>query len=868
MDEENRNALEILHLEDNPSDAELIHELLKDAGIKCRVEVVKSRKEYSNALKDRKFDLILSDFTLPSFSGAESLTIARGRVPETPFVFVSGTIGEDSAIQALLDGATDYVLKTKLTRLVPAVNRAIEEADKKRKLRLAEKMREMALEDLRNLERRYRGLLESAPDAVLITAGNEQITFVNKKTEELFGYEPAELIGKSVSLLVPKQFRRMHENHMRQYNSQPHKRAMGSGLELFACRKDGSEFPADIMLAPLANDNEVAVLVMIRDLTETNRAQKALMESEQRFRTVYEASPLGIVNIDKEGRFLACNPAAIELFGYSEEELLAKSFNDVTHPDDRQIGISTLSGLSSGKRSIARLEKRYIRKDSKVILASLTTSAVRDEQDQFHHAVSIIEDITERRAAEEALRDSEEQYRGLVDGVRDAIFSLSPDGIIRSLNPAFESITGWNRDEWIGRSIIELLHPDDREKAVSALRRMSDGESAGVVEYRSARQSGGYVTVELNVAPKVRDGKVVGMLGIARDVTAQKIMEEELRQSQKLEGLGTLAGGIAHDFNNILAIIGGYASFLRKIVGQDEKGARSLDSIESAADRAKSLVSQLLMFARKEERVLDYVNVNDLVNEMYGLISETFPKQIKVEVELHEGRTVVYGDQSEIHQVLLNLCVNARDAMMDREDSAISGGTLKIRTAILQGSAMKREFPSAGEHEYLMISVTDTGEGMDVETRRRIFEPFFTTKPEGKGTGLGLSTAYGIVQSHGGLLDVKSAVGNGSTFSVYLPASNVEVKSGGQSSPAEPGITGGNETILIVEDEPGLCEFLEDLLTGEGYKVLTAQDGERAISLFFNHPEVKLVLTDVGLPKIGGIELMETFRMINPDARV
>ncbi len=868
MPDKEEAFLEILHLEDNAKDAELVKGVLDEAGVKYRIELVKSKDEYLGSLARKRFDLILCDFTIPSFSGKEAFYHAKENSPETPFIFVSGTIGEEVAVQTLVDGATDYVLKPGLKRLVPAIRRALREADERRKLRLAEKMRGMALDDLRSLESRYRGLLESAPDAAIILSGKDVITFVNRQAELTFGYRRDELIGKSISVLVPERFAKAHERSVKAYSVQPHSRPLGSGLELFARRKDGSEFPADIMLSTLLNDQELSILALVRDLTEVKKAERALRESEERFRTIYRASPLAILNIDGEGRFLGCNPAAERLFGYDEKELLGTSFNDMTHPDDVTIGLSVLDEMVAGGKDMARFEKRYVRKDGSVFLAGLTVAAVRDDKDRFSHAVTILDDVTEKRAAEKALLDSEAKYRGLVEGARDAIFSLSLDGTIQSLNPAFESITGFRREDWIGKHVEDVLNSDDRARAISALRSVAEGKDMAVTEFRIMTASGSFIIGELNTAPEVREGKIIGILGIARDVTAQKNLEEELRKAQKLEGLGTLAGGIAHDFNNILGIISGYASLLRRNLGEDAKCRKALDSIETASDRAAALVRQLLTFARKTDRVLTYVDLNKLVDELHRLLSETFPKQIMIRAELHAGAAVVYGDHSELHQLLLNLCVNARDAMMDREDGVLAGGMLTIRTGIVPGQTLQDKFPAATEEEYVSIEVQDTGVGMDESTRSRIFEPFFTTKPIGKGTGLGLATVYGIVQNHGGLIDIKSSPGVGTRFDVYFPARQQGGASVEASEVKPQAVRGGNETILVVEDEPGLREYLEDLLTEEGYKVLSASDGERAISLFFSNSKIRLVLSDVGLPKIGGIDLMEAILATNPETSI
>jgi PAS domain S-box-containing protein len=675
-------------------------------------------------------------------------------------------------------------------------------------------------------------------------------------------------MGKPLAILVPLRFRHLHQEQVKEFDVNPHGRGMNSGVEFFGLRKDGTEFPADIMLSPLQIDHELLVLAMVHEITASKEAEKALRESEERFRSLVEVSPLGILSISGEGKFLSCNPAAVGLFGYSEAELLQKQFNDLTHPDDKGIGPPVLRDLRLGKSEIARFEKRYIRKDSSVITAQLTVSAVRDDAGRFKHAVTIIEDISDRRAAEEALRKSEGQYRSLVDGARDAIFSLALDTVIQSMNPAFETITGWKRDEWLGRKFADILHPDDRKKATETFRRLLKGGLSGMNQYRVAKKSGGYLVGEFNTTPLVHDGKKIGILGIARDVTSQKALEEQLRQSKKLESIGTLAGGIAHDFNNILGIIIGFAQLAKKIGTGNEKASKGLDMIEDAAQRGVGLVHQLLIFARKQEKVMETLSLNDIIKDVHRLISETFPRVISIELELSKDLLVVKGDRTEIHQAILNLCVNARDAMLDPIYGKLSGGILKIATSIVKRDRVRELFPISTEERYIQIVITDTGIGMDEATLSRVFEPFFTTKEKGKGTGLGLSMVYGIVNSYDGFINVSSKLGSGTTVTIFLPVheggdllkaiSKVEVSE----------IKRGTETILVVEDEAGLRELLEESLTNYGYKVLTAADGQRAIAIFLDYRNIKLVLSDIGLPSIGGIDLSETLKRLNPEVKI
>jgi nitrogen-specific signal transduction histidine kinase/ActR/RegA family two-component response regulator len=346
------------------------------------------------------------------------------------------------------------------------------------------------------------------------------------------------------------------------------------------------------------------------------------------------------------------------------------------------------------------------------------------------------------------------------------------------------------------------------------------------------------------------------------DDTKRHRLEKELIQSQKLESLGILAGGIAHDFNNILGILMGHVSLLDRIQEDPELHRISLDAIDKALKRGVSLVRQLLTFARKTDSVFEPILVNDIVKEVTKLIGGTFAKTIEVVTDLSPRLPAIVADGSQIHQVLLNLCVNARDAMP-------AGGRLRIETSVVEGNLVRQKFPIALGNRYVAIEVRDSGTGMDEATKTRMFEPFFTTKESGKGTGLGLAVVFGIVQTHSGFIDVVSEVGKGSAFSVYLPvevAPNTALKKPKVSFDES---MGGTETILFVEDEALLFETSKIALVSKGYKVLYAKDGLEALDEFRKHfKEIKLVLTDVDLPKLGGEKLVKALLEINPKLKI
>jgi nitrogen-specific signal transduction histidine kinase/CheY-like chemotaxis protein len=368
----------------------------------------------------------------------------------------------------------------------------------------------------------------------------------------------------------------------------------------------------------------------------------------------------------------------------------------------------------------------------------------------------------------------------------------------------------------------------------------------------------------LESARAIRDsqGNTLYYDGTVEDITERRQMEEGLRQMQKLEGLGTLAGGIAHDFNNILGIILAYITSTERFKDDTKKLDLAINTIVKAVERGKTLVQQILTFARKTETEFGAVNVNDVVIEIMVMIFETFPKIITYAQNFDKSISYINADRSQLHQALLNLCVNARDAMP-------KGGVLTINTRMVSGLSLRHQHRDAVASSYVCIEVSDTGEGMTEDIKKRIFEPFFTTKEPGKGTGLGLAVVFGVAQTHKGFVDVESELGKGTTFCLYLLASQVAAPISVQDEKTLEEISGGTETLLVVEDEEMLMMSLQMVLVEKGYKVLSAGDGLAAMNIYKERmKEISLVLTDLGLPNISGVEECAQIKKINPNARI
>jgi PAS domain S-box-containing protein len=436
------------------------------------------------------------------------------------------------------------------------------------------------------------------------------------------------------------------------------------------------------------------------------------------------------------------------------------------------------------------------------------------------------------------------------------------DGQYISINNGFTRIMGYTEADVVDKSSLELniwAHPEDRTKLVAGLRR--DGK----VENMEAqfRAKDGTVRIGLMSASLIQLNNEPHIISITRDITELKRLQDELLQAEKMLSIGTLAGGIAHDFNNILNIILGYSTMLEKRRLDEQKFSESVAAITSAVDRGSALVRQILTFARKTDTAFKPLYIPDLIHELFSMLKQTFPKTISFNEKMETSLPFIYGDPSQLHQVFLNLCVNARDAMPH-------GGAITIRVKTWTSAQLHERFPDAVHDRYMCMSIEDTGIGMDEITRTRIFDPFFTTKESGKGTGLGLAVAYGIVQTHNGFIDVYSVQGIGTKFDIYLPVStDVQQPQLSSASNATSNAIHGTETILIVEDEDFLLKILGSVLESHGYTVISAQDGETAVKLYQERrQEIDLVLTDMGLPKISGRDEFNMLKAINPQVNV
>ncbi len=1118
--------LRILHLEDEPDFTELVRTLLIQEKVEAEIKQVDGKQAFAETLEKEKFDVIISDFHLPSFTGLEALKIARQKASHTPFILVSGTIGEQAAIESLKAGATDYVLKQNPDRLPSAVLRAVAEAQEHQKLREAER-------EISRSEKYFRTLTENSLDILFIFSPEAKFLHVSSSVSRVLGYDSSELIGRGAyehihpddqadvqrafakalqnpQEAVKMQFRCRHKDgawcHLeavglnrvqdpeigglvvncrdvtdrwraeeelrgseKQYrllfqgnpnpmwvfdletlsflevneaaihhygysrkeflamtiadirqptigvqDRTPGQDAVDRGLVWRHRRKDGKIIDAEVVWSPIVFRGRFAALTMATDVTErrriqhrnaafsklshrlssattspeaamiicetadelfkwddfaldlysaerdevfsllnittvegqrveippspqpktvnaliqrviangaellspaeakshssstmlapirkgekvigilfiqnrlTNvyskddletlqtladqsggalerlRAEQGLHESQQRFRDLFENSPDAILVEDLEGVILDANAAAGLLCGVARDQLAGKNgVYDIVPKAGHETAMQQHQKMVRGE--ISQTEGEILTTDGRTV--PIEARAARIEYNGKPALLFHIRDITERHAAEAALRSSETLFRSVWENSADGMRLTDEEGVIIAVNGAFCKLVGMEQEQLEGKTFNVVYA--GVENSEDMLERHRESFRLNTIQEKKERayklHDGREVIFEITDSFVELRGKPLLSLSLFRDVTMQRRLEEQLRQSQKMEAIGQLAGGVAHDFNNILTVIHGHASLL-SMSDLDDTAARSAQQISQAAERAAGLTRQLLTFSRRQLIQPKRLDMNKIVGNMTDMLGRLLGEDVALQLNYCNTAAMVEADAGMMEQVLLNLAVNARDAMP-------RGGQLFIRIALMDiKEDHVKAHPEARVGKFVCVSKTDTGCGIPPENLSRIFEPFFTTKEVGKGTGLGLATVYGIVKQHQGWIEVTSEVGKGTTFRVYIPyvgEAVVEV----ERQPKPVTVNGGNETILLVEDERPVRELVARVLQKHGYKILTAATGDEAVEVWNNRNcEIHLLLTDLIMPgNMNGRELAEKICAEHPGIKV
>jgi PAS domain S-box-containing protein len=705
-------------------DAELVEYELERSHIPFDARCVDSRDDFLRELDQFQPDLILSDYTLPRFDGMAALSLARERAPSVPFLIVTGSVNEETAVGCMKAGATDYLLKSNLARIGPAIE---------------------------------------------------------------------------------------------------------------------------------------AALARVQARTEKARAEDALRRSEANLRAIFNTSLQAFVLVDRDGTILALNPTAREwarlLTGRELDE--GDSIHDFL-PD-------AADGFEAALAGQARSVERCLRGVDGVERWYETTHApVVDEPGAIIGVCLNARDVSERKRSEQALRESEARYRDLFENASDLVCTTTLDGAFLYVNPAWGTAMGYREEELASRRFSDLVHPDSRDRYFDVVARAAAGESVGHVELVLVTADGVPLTLEGNLSCTTSEGEPARLRGIYRDVTERKRVEEQLRRAERMQAAGRLAGGVAHEVNNMMTGVIGFSEFLLRGLDVDDPRRGEVREIIKAGTRAADVTRQLLAFTRQQFLRPEVLAINGIVRDLERMLRRSLGEDHHFELSLAEDAGEIRADRGQLEQVLVNLMLNARDAM-------VAPGRVTVATQVVsldETYAQRHGGVGIPLGQYVQLSVSDTGVGMDRETQARIFEPFFTTKPVGQGTGLGLSTVYGIVKQSDGFVWVYSEPGLGTTFKIYLPrvGSGLAGEDGAERAPTT---EGGFETILVVEDEELVRSLACRALREHGYSVLEARHGADAIRQLQSRPSgIDLVITDVVMPEMGGRELGRRLKAMRPSLPV
>ena len=742
--------------------------------------------------------------------------------------------------------------KAELEEMVEERTAQLREAVDQLEYRLLERKR--AEDELRESKQLVAGILSASPVGIGFTSLARGMLWVNQAWLDLFGFQnEKQVIGQNAAKLYSSQ-----EEFERVGNTLYSSLETGKVAETDALmvRTNGECFYAKIRMSPFDPSNlSKGIIAVISDISKNRRLEEDLKEREERYRSLVENSFDGII-VQKGLKITFANNRLHEMLGYKAGELEGMEHWMIYHPDYQKITRQRALARIKGEKTISQYEVKLLRKNGTFFRGEILARTVKV---QGEPGVQVwIRDISKQRRSEQA----QKLLATAVEQATESIIVTDTEGNIEYANPAFETITGYSRDEVLGKTphfLVSGYHDRIFYKDLWATIKSGEAWKGQFVN----RRKDGTLYQEDSVISPVRNssGQIVNFVSVGRDRTLEIELQKQLFWAQKMEAVGTLAGGIAHDFNNLLQVVLGYSEVMLQRKKEALQDCPEIQNIYEAGKRGAELVNRLLTFSRKVEPKIRSTNINQEVLQVQALLSRTIPKTIKIDLRLSGDLESAQADPSQLAQILMNLAVNARDAMPN-------GGVFTIETtnAELDKEFCRRHL-GAKPGRYALLAVSDTGHGMDKETLLHIFEPFFTTKEVGKGTGLGLATVYGIVKQHDGYIICYSEPGHGTTFKIYIP-----VISSAQDSPAiadEAPIKGGNETILLVDDDNSVRNWGARILGDSGYEVRTAANGKEALEIYKKEKEaISLVVLDLIMPKMDGSCCLAEILQIDPKAKV
>lgn len=734
----------------------------------------------------------------------------------------------------------------------------------------------------RESENRYRNIVETAKEGIWLVDLNSRTTYVNQQMALMLGYTVDEMMGRTVFDFV------FDEDHDAMRDKLALRARETSETNEFRLRcKDGTEV---IMLyngSPTLDQagNLVGFLSMNTDITERKKADRLLRETEARYRNLVEFSPAVVYLADADPPFATIYISPnISQFGYTVAEWTERPdrWLDIVHDDDRARVLASASDVSI-ETPDTDLDYRITAKDGSIHWVNDKGRFVFGELGNRIGWQGILLDVTKRKQAEldmvqlnRELDSQQLRLKNIVASVPGIVWEScgKPNAANQSVNFVSDYVTtmmGYSVGEWLSSPEfwLSIIHPEDRDRVVQEAVEQFESPEPGILEFRMIAKGGNVLWVE-SISTQILDdlGIPAGRRGVTMDISGRKradaalhASEQQLRQAQKLESVGLLAGGIAHDFNNMLTVINGYSELALRRVSREDPLRRDLDEIQRAGKRSAELTYQLLAFSRQQVLQPVVLNLNEMIADTIKMLHRLIGEDILLTTTLDPHVSDVLVDPGQLTQIVMNLAVNARDAMA-------TGGqlTIETRNSFLDDGYARRH-PGVVPGPYVLLAVSDTGIGMSPAATQHIFEPFYTTKDVGEGTGLGLATVYGIVKQSGGNIEVYSEVGIGTTFKIYLPQAPSTVRSTSESQPLME-MPGGKETILLVEDEELVRNLSREILTSCGYQVIVASNGAEALALCGPAADIDLLMTDVVMPTMGGRELAERLLLLRPDLRI